>query len=117
MYCSVLLLVKADNIYQSLNIEKQKQCKQDSVNEHFSETVFLTFNLHRLRNTIAAVKLVNRKARKTSATALIWPISNTAHVGFFSITFSVVDHSICLRVVQSFLNLFIGSYLFSLFCE
>ena len=95
MYWSVLLLVKADNIYQSLNIEKQKQCKQDSVNEHFSETVFLTFNLHRLRNTIAAVKLVNRKARKTSATALIWPISNTAHVGFFSITFSVVDHSIC----------------------
>ena len=44
-----------------------------------------------LRNTIAAVKLVNLKARKVSATSLKWSISNTAHVEFFSITFSVVE--------------------------
>ena len=44
-----------------------------------------------LRNTIAAVKLVNLKARKVSATFLKWSISNTAHVEFFSITFSVVE--------------------------
>ena len=45
----------------------------------------------RLGNTVVALQLVNLKAQNASATALMGFIVDTAHVAFFSVTFSVVE--------------------------
>ena len=45
----------------------------------------------RLGNTVVALQLVNLKAQNASDTDLMGFIVDTAHVAFFSVTFSVVE--------------------------